>query len=466
MKKFLDEDFLLENKYAAALFHEFAKPMPIIDYHNHLSPALIARDHQFENLTKAWLDGDHYKWRAMRWNGVEETYCSGNAPDEEKFMKWAATVPYLLRNPLYHWTHLELRRYFEIDELLSAETGSTIYAACTEKLNTPSHSVRKLLQKMKVEIVCTTDDPVDSLEHHCVIADENYAMRVLPSFRPDKAMAVENVPAFNAYVDSLERVTNVTCDRYPEYLDALKKRHDYFAEMGCAVADHGLHEMYAEEYRDAEIRAIYVKLRQGSLVSEYEKRQFRSALLYQFALWNHERGWVQQLHIGPLRNNNSRMMRSLGPDTGWDSMGGSVDIRAVGKFLDRLDQENSLTRTILYSIYPYDHELLTTMAGNFNDGSYPGKLQCGAPWWFNDQQQGIVQHLDVISNMGLLSRFVGMLTDSRSFLSFPRHEYFRRLLCNVLGRDIERGELPNDMDWIGKVVQDICYYNTKRYFNF
>jgi glucuronate isomerase len=249
-------------------------------------------------------------------------------------------------------------------------------------------------------------------------------------------------------------------------LDALKKRHDYFAEMGCAVADHGLHEMYAEEYRDAEIRAIYVKLRQGSLVSEYEKRQFRSALLYQFALWNHERGWVQQLHIGPLRNNNSRMMRSLGPDTGWDSMGGSVDIRAVGKFLDRLDQENSLTRTILYSIYPYDHELLTTMAGNFNDGSYPGKLQCGAPWWFNDQQQGIVQHLDVISNMGLLSRFVGMLTDSRSFLSFPRHEYFRRLLCNVLGRDIERGELPNDMDWIGKVVQDICYYNTKRYFNF
>jgi glucuronate isomerase len=466
MKQFLDENFLLENRAAEQLYHGYAREMPIIDYHNHLSPQLIAEDRCFENLTQAWLNGDHYKWRGMRWNGVDEKYCTGDAGDWEKFEQWAAAVPYMIRNPLFHWTHLELQRYFGIKEVLNPSNARKIYEECGEKLRSRAYSVRNLLRMMKVEVVCTTDDPTDDLRYHQCIAKSDFEIRVFPSFRPDKAMAVDHVGAFNDYVDKLEAVTGKSAHHYKNFLAILKERHDFFDTMGCRATDHGLNEMYGEDYTDEEIREIYGKLRNGETVFEIEKRKFKTAVLQMIAVWNHEKNWVQQYHLGPLRNNNTRMMNKLGPDTGWDSMGSSVNIRELGKFLDRLDQNNTLAKTVLYSINPYDNEMLTTMAGNFNDGSYPGKVQCGAPWWFNDQKNGIIQHLDAISNMGLLSRFLGMLTDSRSFLSFPRHEYFRRILCNVLGKEMESGELPRDEKWIGQMVQDICYNNTKRFFGF
>ena len=466
MKHFLDENFLLECKAAEQLYHDYASGMPIIDYHNHLSPQLIAEDPCFENLTQAWLNGDHYKWRGMRWNGVDEKFCTGDAGDWEKFEQWASAVPYMIRNPLYHWTHLELQRYFGVKEVLQPSNARKIYDECSEKLRTRAYSVRNLLRMMKVEVVCTTDDPTDDLRYHQCIAKSYFEIRVFQSFRPDKAMAVDNVAAFKEYVNKLESVTGKSAHDYKSFLGILKERHDFFDSMGCRATDHGLNEMYAEDHTDDEIREIYGKLRKGESLFEIEKKKFRTAVLHMIAVWNHEKNWVQQYHLGPLRNNNSRMMNKLGPDTGWDSMGSSVNIREVGKFLDRLDRNNTLAKTVLYSINPYDNEMLTTMAGNFNDGSFPGKVQCGAPWWFNDQKTGIIQHFDAISNMGLLSRFLGMLTDSRSFLSFPRHEYFRRILCNVLGKEMESGELPHDEKWIGKIVQDICYNNTKRYFGF
>jgi glucuronate isomerase len=466
MKKFLNDNFLLETKTAENLYHGYAKDMPIIDYHNHLSPQLIAEDPCFGNLTQAWLYGDHYKWRGMRWNGVDEKYCTGDAGDWEKFEQWAAAVPYMIRNPLFHWTHLELQRYFGVKEVLNPASACKIYEECTEKLRSREYSVRNLLRMMKVQVVCTTDDPTDTLEYHHIIARSDFEIKVYPSFRPDKAMAVDNTETFNQYVDRLESITKKSADDYDGFLGILKNRHDFFSEMGCRATDHGLNEMYAEYYTDSEISEIYAKIRKGGALFEIEKRKFRSAVLHAIAEWNHEKNWVQQYHLGPLRNNNSRMMKSLGPDTGWDSMGSSVNIREIGKFLDRLDRNNTLTKTIMYSINPYDNEMLTSMAGNFNDGSFPGKIQCGAPWWFNDQKTGILQHFDAVSNLGLLSRFLGMLTDSRSFLSFPRHEYFRRILCNLLGKEMETGELPHDEKWIGQIVQDICFYNTKRYFGF
>jgi glucuronate isomerase len=466
MKPFLDKNFLLDNQTSEDLYHGYAKDMPIIDYHNHLSPQLIAEDPCFENLTQAWLYGDHYKWRGMRWHGVNEKYCTGDAGDWEKFEQWAAAVPFMIRNPLFHWTHLELRRYFGVNEVLSPSNARKIYELGTEKLRTREYSVRNLLRMMKVEVVCTTDDPTDSLEFHDSIAKGGFEIKVYPSFRPDKAMAVDHVPAFNEYVNKLEAVSGMNAGTYDQYLDLLKSRHDHFANMGCRATDHGLNEMYAEDYTDSEIREIFITLRKGGDVGEVEKRKFKSAILHIIAVWNHEKDWVQQYHLGPLRNNNSRMLKQLGPDTGWDSMGGSVNIKEVGNFLDRLDRNNCLTRTVLYSINAYDNEVLATMAGNFNDGSFPGKIQSGAPWWFNDQKTGIQQHIDSISNMGLLSKFIGMLTDSRSFLSFPRHEYFRRILCNMLGKEMESGELPNDLPWIGGIVQDICYNNTKHYLKF
>jgi glucuronate isomerase len=466
MKHFLDENFLLENKAAEKLFHGYAREMPIIDYHNHLSPKLIAEDPCFENITQAWLHGDHYKWRGMRWNGIEEKFCTGDASDREKFEQWAAAVPFMIRNPLFHWTHLELQRFFGVKELLNPSSACKIYDECSEKLRSREYSVRNLLRMMKVQVVCTTDDPTDDLEYHRKIAHSDFEIKVFPSFRPDKAMAVDHVESFNQYVDKLVEVTDKSADNYVHFLQILKDRHDYFGKMGCRATDHGLNEMYAEDHSDSEISEIYAKLRKGEAASEIEKRKFRSAVLYAIAEWNHEKKWVQQYHLGPLRNNNSRKMLSLGTDTGWDSIGSSVNIKEIGKFLDRLDKHNTLTKTIMYSINPNDNEMLTSMAGNFNDGSFPGKIQCGAPWWFNDQKNGIAQHFDAISNMGLLSRFIGMLTDSRSFLSFPRHEYFRRILCNMLGKEMESGELPHDEKWIGQIVQDICYYNSKRYFGF
>ena len=457
-------DFLLKNKTSRQLYHDFAAGMPIIDYHNHLSPQQIAEDSCFENLTQAWLYGDHYKWRALRANGIAERYCTGHASDYEKFEQWAATVPYTLRNPLYHWTHLELQRYFDISESLSPATAKKIYDECSEKLRSKEYSIRNLLRKMNVKILCTTDDPLDTLDYHRKIKSDDFEIKVLPAFRPDKAMDVDDPLKFNQYVDKLENVSEVPIHSFAGYLSALKLRHDFFAENGCSVSDHGLNEMFADDYTENEIAEIFSKIRSENDVSENEKRKFKSAMLVTFAEWDHEKGWVQQYHLGAMRNNNSRMMQQLGPDTGWDSIG---DIRyghSLAKFLNRLDSNNSLAKTILYNLNPSDNAMMATMIGNFNDGSVAGKIQWGAGWWFLDQKDGIKQHLDVLSDMGLISRFVGMLTDSRSFLSFPRHEYFRRILCNVFGEEMESGELPNDIEWTGKVIQDICYNNTKVYF--
>ncbi len=459
MKKFLGENFLLNSDTAKELYHDFAKEMPIIDYHCHLPPDQIADDKAFDNITQAWLYGDHYKWRAMRTNGVDESYCTGTKSDWEKFQKWAETVPYTLRNPLYHWTHLELQRYFDVHDILNADSAKDIYEECSAKLQTPHYSVRGLLRKMNVKVVCTTDDPTDSLEHH-----ERFEIKILPAYRPDKAMNVDDATAFNNYLTKLEGVSNTSIGSFNNYVDALKSRHDFFATMGCSVSDHGLEQVYAEDYTDAEITAAFDAIRSGKQLSREQNLKFKSAMLHLFAVWDCEKGWVQQYHLGALRNNNSRMMHQLGADTGWDSIGDFTQGAALAKFLDRLDSNNGLAKTILYNLNPADNELMATMIGNFNDGSTPGKVQWGSGWWFLDQKDGMVKQLNALSNMGLLSKFVGMLTDSRSFLSFPRHEYFRRILCNLFGEEIERGELPHDMAWTGKVIQDICYNNAANYF--
>ncbi|MBC8035507.1 MAG: glucuronate isomerase [Chitinophagaceae bacterium] len=466
MKKFLDENFLLQNKTSQRLYHDFAKEMPVIDYHCHQLPDQIAQDTNFDNLTQGWLYGDHYKWRAMRTNGVEEKYITGTAGDFEKFEKWAETVPFTVRNPLYHWTHLELQRYFNVHDILNGDSAREIFEACGEKLRTPEYSVRALLRKMNVKVVCTTDDPTDSLEHHDKIRKDGFEIKILPAFRPDKAMNVDDAPAFNSYIAKLEAVAGVSISTYDDYLSALKKRHDFFASMGCTVSDHGLEHVYAEEYTDAEVRAAFDKIRSGNSLKLEEILKFKSAILFQFAIWDWEKGWVQQYHLGALRNNNSRMLSLLGPDTGWDSIGDFTQGRSLSKFLNRLDSENQLAKTILYNLNPRDNELMATMIGNYNDGSIAGKVQWGSGWWFLDQKDGMIKQINTLSNMGLLGRFVGMLTDSRSFLSYPRHEYFRRILCNLFGEDIENGELPDDILWTGKIIQDICYNNANSYFNF
>jgi glucuronate isomerase len=464
MKPFPDENFLLQTRTAQQLYHEFAKNMRVIDYHSHLSPQQIAEDINFENLTQAWLYGDHYKWRAMRINGVEESYCTGNKSDYEKFEAWAATVPYTLRNPLYHWTHLELQRYFDIDRILSPSSARSIYDACSEMLRSKEYSVRNLLRKMKVEMVCTTDDPVDTLEHHQKIQDDEFEIKVLPTFRPDKAMQVENVEAFNQYVNKLEVVSGMSIKTYDNFYRALQQRHDYFASMGCMVADHGLEQVYAEDFTYDAIQDIFLTIRSGIPLNEKEQLKLKSAMLLEFAKMHFAKGWVQQFHLGAIRNNNSRMMLQLGADTGWDSVGNSISAKALSKFLDTLDADNMLAKTILYNLNPADNAMIATMTGNFNDGSVAGKIQWGSAWWFLDQKNGMTEQLNMLSNMGLLSKFVGMLTDSRSFLSYPRHEYFRRILCNLFGEEIEKGELPGDIEWTGKVIKDICYYNAKNYF--
>lgn len=466
MKQFLGKNFLLNTKAAQQLYHGYAAEMPIIDYHCHLPPDQIANDINFKNLTQVWLYGDHYKWRAMRTNGVDESYCTGDKDDFAKFEKWAETVPYTLRNPLYHWTHLELQRYFDINDLLDAKSARKIYEECTEKLQEKEYSVRGLLRKMNVKVVCTTDDPIDSLEHHQKIKDDGFEIKILPAYRPDKAMNADDPATFNAYVGKLEQAASTYISSYNDYIDALKKRHDFFATMGCSVSDHGLEQVYADDYTDEEIKNIFSKVRGGALLSQEERLKFKSAMLYLFAIWDHEKGWVQQYHLGALRNNNARMLRKLGPDTGWDSIGDFSQGKALAKFLDRLDSSNQLAKTIVYNLNPADNELMATMIGNFNDGSAPGKVQFGSAWWFLDQKDGMIKQMNALSNMGLLSKFVGMLTDSRSFLSYPRHEYFRRLLCNLFGEEMENGELPDDMEWTGKIIEDICYNNAKEYFNF
>lgn len=467
MKPFLDNNFLLHTTAAQRLYQEFAASMPIIDYHNHLPPQQIAEDHCFENLTQIWLYGDHYKWRAMRTQGIPEAYCTGDANDWEKFEKWAETVPYTIRNPLYHWTHLELQRYFGITELLNPRSARAIYEQASALLRTPEYSVRQLLRKMNVRVLCTTDDPTDTLEWHSQIAaDPALDISVLPAFRPDKAMAVEDPAAFNNWTNKLASATGVSINDYDDFLTAMKNRHDFFAAHGCRLSDHGLEQLYAEHFSLREIKSIFQKIRSQQLLDPVEILKFKSALLFEFALWDHEKGWIQQFHLGALRNNNSRAARLLGADTGWDSVGDFRQGQALARFLDRLDSEDRLAKTILYNLNPADNELMATMAGNFNDGSVPGKIQFGSAWWFLDQKDGMEKQLNTLSNMGMLSRFVGMLTDSRSFLSFPRHEYFRRTLCNLIGREIENGELPDAFEWIGEIVRDICYRNAAAYFEF
>ncbi|HEY0245631.1 MAG TPA: glucuronate isomerase [Mucilaginibacter sp.] len=465
MKNFLDQDFLLQTETAKKLYHNYASAMPIIDYHCHLPPDQIANDINFDNLTHIWLNGDHYKWRALRANGVNEAYITGNKSDWEKFEKWAATTPYTMRNPLYHWTHLELQRYFGIHDILSADTARKIYDECNEKLKSPEYSVRNIIRGKNVELIGTTDDPLDNLEHHQKISRDGFETKVLPAFRPDKAMYSEDIEFLNSYLDQLQVVADIDINDLESYLKALKSRHDYFADNGCMISDHGLENIYAEDYTEQEIKAIFQKIRSKQAISPLENAKFKSFMLIQFALWDHEKGWVQQYHLGGLRNNNTRALSELGPDTGWDSIGDFIQGKTLSKFLNTLDTTNQLAKTILYNLNPADNELFAAMTGNFNDGTVAGKIQFGSAWWFMDQKDGMTQQLNTLSNIGLVSRMVGMLTDSRSFLSYPRHEYFRRILCNLFATDIENGELPNDIDWIGKIIKDICYFNAKEYFN-
>jgi glucuronate isomerase len=463
MRSFLDENFLLESKTAERLYHEFAKEIPIIDYHNHLPPQEIAENKQFGNITQAWLYGDHYKWRAMRTCGVDESFITGNKPDYEKFGQWAATVPYTLRNPLFHWTHLELKRYFNIDDLLKNSTAKKIYDDASEKLQSPEYSVRNLLAKMNVELLCTTDDPTDTLEFHKKIKEDGFEVEVLPAFRPDKAMSTDP-QLLTGYVKKLEAAGNVSISTFDEYLSALKGRHDYFASVGCRVSDHGLDHLFSDDFTEQETKSTFKKLLAGQVPDEGEQLRFKSAMLYHFATWDHEKGWVQQFHVGALRNANSRKLKELGPDTGWDSIGGFSQAKYLAKFLDSLDKKNTLAKTVIYNLNPSDNAIFATMPGNFNDGSVAGKIQWGSAWWYLDQKEGMINQMNTLSSMGVISKFIGMLTDSRSFLSFPRHEYFRRILCNLFGQDIEKGELPNDVNWTGKIIQDICYNNNKHYF--
>ncbi len=465
MATFPGENFLLHNDTGQRLFHESAKGLPIIDYHGHLSPQLIAEDHRFPNLTKAWLDGDHYKWRAMRTNGIAEQFCTGNADDRDKFRKWAETVPMTLRNPLYHWTHLELQRYFGVEDLLNGSTADKIYDQCSDLLQKPGYSVRGLLKRMKVEVVCTTDDPADDLRHHISIKEKPFGIKVLPAFRPDKSLQFDDPSLLNGYYDELERSAGYEVNTLETLLNALRLRHDFFSEQGCCIADHGLEQLPDEELGLDDLRKAFRKVRTGEHINLAARNGLRLFILQQLAEWNAEKGWVQQYHLGAMRNNNSRMRKGLGPDTGWDSIGDFPQGRALSRFLDRLDQKGKLAKTILYNLNPADNALFSAMAGNFNDGSIPGKVQFGAAWWFLDQQQGIIEQLNALSSIGLLSRFVGMLTDSRSFLSFPRHEYFRRIFCNLLGDEIEKGLLPRDEGLIQDLISRVCHENAKTYFN-
>ena len=468
VKPFIHDDFLLENDAALRLYHDHAAGMPILDYHCHLPPNEIANNAQYPNMTAVWLGGDHYKWRAMRANGVAETFCTGDAPDWEKFLKWAESVPRLIRNPLYHWTHLELARYFDIsDRLLSTDTANEIWDTCNARLREPEFSCRSLITRSNVALICTTDDPTDTLEHHKEIADDpSFTIPVLPAWRPDKAMAVESPEAFNAWVDRLAEASDTDINGFESFMKALGKRHDYFHEMGCRLSDHGLESIYAEDYNGTEIEAAFDNVRSGQMLSGEQVLKFKSAMLYEFGVMDHASDWSQQYHLGALRNANTRMFELLGPDTGFDSIGDFQCARPLAALLDRLEQGKNLARTIVYNVHPRDNAVLATMMGNYQDGSEPGKMQWGSGWWHLDQKDGMEQQLETLSQMGVLSRFVGMLTDSRSFLSFTRHEYFRRILCNVLGKDIETGLIPRDFDLVGQIVRDIAYNNAARYFRF
>lgn len=468
MKQFLDDNFVLQTETAQQLYHEHAKKLPIIDYHCHLDPKLIAENYQFDNLGEIWLAGDHYKWRAMRTNGVDERFCTGkDTTDWEKFEKWAETVPYTMRNPLYHWTHLELKTAFGVTKLLKPETAKEIFDICTAKLRTPEFSARGMMKHYNVETVCTTDDPVDSLEYHLSLKKEGFSIKILPTWRPDKAMAVEVPADFRAYVEKLSTVSGVSISKFADLIAALRNRHDFFASVGCKLSDHGIEEFYAEDYTTAEIENIFNKVYGGKELTKEEIIKFKSAMLVEGAIMDWEKGWTQQFHYGAIRNNNTRLFNQLGPDTGFDSIGDFTIAKAMSKFFNRLDTNNQLAKTIIYNLNPRDNDLIATMIGNFQDGSVAGKIQFGSGWWFLDQKTGMEAQMNSLSNLGLLSRFVGMLTDSRSFLSYPRHEYFRRILCNLIGNDVEEGLLPaSELPFLGQLVENVSYYNAKNFFKF
>ena len=462
----MDKDFLLQTDVAKELYHNHAAKMPIFDYHCHINPQEIAEDKKYDNITQLWLYGDHYKWRGMRTNGVAEKYCTGNASDWEKFEKWAETVPHTLRNPLFHWTHLELKKFFGIDKVLSPATAKEIWEECNAKLQTPEYSCRGIIKMANVHTICTTDDPVDSLEYHRAIKADGFETAVLPAWRPDKAMAVENATSYNAYLSELEEAANLNIHSFGDLMDALDDRHEFFHQNGCRLSDHGVETVLAEDYTEAEIEKIFIKVRKGGTLTTEEVVKFQSCMLYEFGIMDHSRGWTQQFHIGALRNNNTRLFNKIGADVGFDSIGDFDIARPLSRLLDRLDMENKLSKTILYNLNPRDNELIATMIGNFQDGSVPGKMQYGSGWWFLDQKDGMEKQMQALSSLGLLSRFVGMLTDSRSYLSYTRHEYFRRTLCNLLGNDVENGEIPYDVELLGSMVENICFNNAKAYFNF
>ena len=463
---FITEDFLLQSEAARRLYHEYAEGQPILDYHCHLSAKDIADSRQFRNLYEIWLEGDHYKWRAMRANGVAERYCTGDDDAYDKFFAWAQTVPQTLRNPLYHWTHLELQRYFGIDWLLSEKTARRTWDAANEQLGSKDLNAQGILKKFHVDTICTTDDPVDSLEHHERIASHNPDVRVLPGFRPDGALRTEDPVVFNAWLDKLAAVSNVDVTRLAHMLQALAKRHHDFHHRGCRLSDHGLDFCFAEPCTDREAEEVFDKVRSGSQPTALESAKFASFLMLFFGRLDTEKGWTKQLHLGAYRSANTRMLKALGRDTGFDSIGDWPQAAALSNYLDQLNTEHSLPKMILYNVNPADNYTFATMIGNFQDGSLAGKLQYGSAWWFLDQKESIEWQLNTLSNCGLLSRFVGMTTDSRSFMSFPRHEYFRRVLCNLVGNEVESGLLPDDDELIGAMVKNICHDNAVKYFAF
>ncbi len=465
MKPFINEDFLLENKTAKRLYHEFSEHFPIIDFHCHLSPAMIEEDRQFSDLGQAWLEGDHYKWRAMRTNGVAEEYCTGNAPAKEKFSKWAETVPAVIGNPLYQWTHLELARYFGIYDLLSPATSEKIYDTASSLLRLKDFSIRSLIRKMKVEVICTTDDPADSLEYHRELRD-SFEIKVLPTFRPDKAIKTDDPAGLAAYMERLGEASDLTIRDFSTLIEALDKRHEFFHKNGARLSDHGLDRFYFTSFTYEDADNIFRKILSGRIPDQDESEKFKTAVMLELCRMNHKRGWTQQFHVGAMRNNNSRMFRRMGPDTGWDSIGIAQDAFKMSRFLDTLDNSDQLAKTILYNLNPADNEIMISMTGNFNDGTKAAKVQYGPAWWFLDQKNGMEKHLRDLASLGLLRRFIGMVTDSRSFLSYPRHEYFRRLACSFIGSEIEKGLIPDDDSLVKPLVEGISYRNAKEYFGF
>jgi len=464
--KFIHKDFLLGTKAARRLYHNFAAEEPIFDYHCHLPPKDVAENRQFKNLFEIWLEGDHYKWRAMRTNGVAEKFVTGNATPEEKFLAWAKTVPHTLRNPLYHWTHLELKRYFGITDLLNERTARKIWKEANAQLATPGFTAQNILKKFKVKVVGTTDDPVDNLEHHRAFAKQGHPTRMLPAFRPDKALAVNAPAAFNKWVEQLAAAANVDISSFSAFSSALEKRHEYFHSQGCRLSDHGLEHCFADFCSEKAAAGIFDKARRGEMISPLEHSQFASFMMVFFGHLDAKRGWTKQLHLGALRNNNLRLLTQLGPDTGFDSIGDLPQAQALSAYLNKLDSENKLPKTVIYNLNPADNYVFATMIGNFQDGTIPGKIQYGSGWWFLDQKEGMEWQINALSSLGLLSRFIGMITDSRSFMSYPRHEYFRRTLCNLIGRDITNGDIPNDDKLVGPMIRNICYRNAEAFMAF